>query len=336
MQLLRKVLWGVTIFTALSTLLIYSSPSFNPQDLWQISILGILYPLFLLLNILLLIVWAIQKHKYALLPLLIILLGWNHLTSLIGFNSNKAESETEGIKILQYNVGGKIIHSNKSFKKDLEAFLKKESPDILCIHEFRSMEFYDNLPQYKYRLSNGTATIVSKYPFIDQGGDEFNNSSNGFAWADFNLNGKTIRVFSVHLQSNRISPYTDKLSTEDIQKKETWNNARTVLGRLIRASRQRAGQAKTLVKLINQSPFPVVLCGDFNDPPVSYTYRVLSNELVDHFKEKGSGFGATYSGKLPGLRIDYIMSHPDITVKKHYILKEDISDHYPVISLIEL
>ena len=82
---------------------------------------------------------------------------------------------------------------------------------------------------------------------------------------------------------------------------------------------------------MNNSPYKVIVCGDFNDTPQSYTYNLLSENLNDSFKTKGVGFGTTYAGSIPALRIDYILTHEKIKVQSHKILKENYSDHFPVI-----
>ena len=76
--------------------------------------------------------------------------------------------------------------------------------------------------------------------------------------------------------------------------------------RLMIANKNRAHQAEEIQRHIDGSPYPVILCGDFNDTPLSYTYRQLSRKLTDSFIEKGRGIGNTYIGGFPSFRIDYV------------------------------
>ena len=149
--------------------------------------------------------------------------------------------------------------------------------------------------------------------------------------------GEVIRVFNLHLQSNSISALTDKVAAEgNIQEKETWLNIRGIVGRFKRAAQLRARQAEEIALKIAQSPHPVIVGGDFNDTPQSYTYHTLVKELNDTFKQCGRGIGSTYSGKIPALRIDYVLSSKHFKSIRHKTYtRRTFSDHYPVESYIE-
>ncbi|MBK6641784.1 MAG: hypothetical protein IPG39_11360 [Bacteroidetes bacterium] len=90
------------------------------------------------------------------------------------------------------------------------------------------------------------------------------------------------------------------------QDEETVARTRNILKRLKKAFIKRAAQADMISKHIGTSPYPVIVCGDFNDTSLSYTYKTISAGLLDAFRESGSGMGSTYTGPIPGLRIDYI------------------------------
>ncbi|MEM8906288.1 MAG: endonuclease/exonuclease/phosphatase family protein, partial [Bacteroidota bacterium] len=97
----------------------------------------------------------------------------------------------------------------------------------------------------------------------------------------------------------------------------------------------RAQQAHLVAEHVRNSPYPVMICGDFNETPLSYVYRILSAPLQDAFKQKGSGLGTTYAGKIPALRIDYILADRRLKILDHQILYKSYSDHYPVRSSFE-
>ena len=97
-------------------------------------------------------------------------------------------------------------------------------------------------------------------------------------------------------------------------------------------NRKRALQANYIRRQIEQSPYPVIVCGDFNDNPMSYTYFRLSRDRSDSFVEAGSGFGATYSFLWPMLRIDYILYPERFRAVMHKTLKVRYSDHYPIVA----
>jgi endonuclease/exonuclease/phosphatase family metal-dependent hydrolase len=91
----------------------------------------------------------------------------------------------------------------------------------------------------------------------------------------------------------------------------------------------RANESKKIKDHINSSPFPVIVCGDFNDTPISYTYSTLKENLVDAFKESGIGIGNSYVG-IPSLRIDYILHDKKFNSYNYKKYKFELSDHFPI------
>ena len=179
--------------------------------------------------------------------------------------------------------------------------------------------------------------IFSRYPIQEIETKYFGNKSNGFQSVDLQLDGQKVRLLNIHLQTNAISVMADKVASEgNLQEKETWLNIRGIMGRYRRSARKRATQAKEIAGHINQSPYPTLVCGDFNDVPQSYTYYTVSSGLQDAFKRKGRGLGITYAGKIPGLRIDYILANHQFKILDHRILDSNFSDHYPVKSVVLL
>ena len=109
-----------------------------------------------------------------------------------------------------------------------------------------------------------------------------------------------------------------------------------MMSRYKRAAILRAEQAEEVVGQIEKSPYPVLLCGDFNEIPQSYAYYIISRGLQDAFKASGRGLGVTYNGRIPALRIDYVMAGPEFEVLGHRIGRARFSDHYPVYGVVRL
>jgi len=109
-----------------------------------------------------------------------------------------------------------------------------------------------------------------------------------------------------------------------------------ITNRLKWAFERRANQAESIAAHVHRSPYPVIVCGDFNDSPVSYTYRIMRHDLNDAFVESGSGFGNTYLGKFPSYRIDYILLNKKFNVFNYRTPKLNLSDHYPVLCRMSL
>lgn len=332
------------------TLFSYLSPTLSPTQFWPASFLGLLYPWLLLAHVLFVLFWAIKKHYYFLFSTICILVGWGHFTSFVGLHFQKVEPTSEKqLKIMSFNCYSLSNRQDQNKLLSKEAFLgyiKPHQPDVLLLQEFihRSsaksyLQFLAAETGLKHHFWNkrGPLAILSKYPLENEVIEYFENRSNGFQYADMVIDNQKVRVFNVHLQTNAVSSIADKVASEgDIKEKETWLDIKGMMGRYRRSARLRARQSKQVREIVAASPHPVIVGGDFNDTPMSYTYHHLSQNLTDTFKERGRGLGTTYAGSIPALRIDYILCDPRFNVLDHRIIKPSFSDHYPVLSSIQL
>jgi len=341
---IEKLVRWTNVLLILCSFLAYLSPYVNPTQFWLLSFFGLAFPWLLLGNIIYVIFWLLKKKRYFLFSLGCILLGFNHVNTFVGLRFMESAEVPNSIRVMSYNIYGlRKINVKDSKLKDAKEnqFLKmmvEDGPlDILCAQEcMRANEsFLATSLQFPYfhRAGYSGAVIFSKHPILDKGEFKFEKGGNACVWVDIKIKEKTVRVYNAHLQSTRVSPIADKVINEgDIQKKETWINIKGALSRVKTASQKRAAQAQMLADHIAQSPHPVILCGDFNDNPQSYSYRLLTQQLSDAFRQKGRGLGTTYAGKIPALRIDYILVDPSFRVNDHLIMRENFSDHYPVVS----
>jgi endonuclease/exonuclease/phosphatase family metal-dependent hydrolase len=339
---LRLVSTLVIVMTGLA----YLSPWINPGTFKWLTLFGTGFPWLLLINIGLLLVWASRGHRFALYHLVMLILGWQHVTAVWGMGGGAAaiRPDARPFTVMTHNIGWlfrnkKVTEAHcDSMANAYSAFLKSNgTPDIICTQETKGI-FYPKLAdklgyEHRFNLKKGTV-IISRFP-IESGGDiPFGKTSNSTLWADIRLpDQRLVRVYNVHLQSNKVTQATAKTLEEvdDVDREETWQRVKSILVRVVGATSVRAEQVQRLCEHIAACRYPVIICGDFNDTPVSYTYRLLSEGMVDAFQAVGGGRGATFDGALPMLRIDYVLHTPELeSVSSKIVRKGKWSDHFPV------
>ena len=281
-----------------------------------------------------------------------LLLGWNHLNAIVGFGGGSNDSNTENqLNILSYNVryfkvGKHTIPERIEQAEKILALPAVKEADIFCGQELGYPTFSKSLdktvdilmqaPKQHYSNQKGLL-IVSKYPIINKGELDLGNQEelNSCIFVDIQIDNNTIfRIYNLHLKSNKVSGTTEqmKIDTEELKKRGFWQNVKSIIRSYRDASKIRATQSELIAEHIKGSPYPVVVCGDFNDPPVSYAYAQLIENLQDTFCKQGSGLGTTYAGNIPFLRIDYIFADKRFRVKEYEKLNVHYSDHFPISS----
>ena len=174
----------------------------------------------------------------------------------------------------------------------------------------------------------------SRFPILSSQQIEKDDRHNYCLVSDLLVLGDTVRLYNIHLESVRLKHedyrFIDDLDLQFEQNENIKEGSRRIFLKLRTAYARRALQVKNLDVHISQSPHPVIICGDFNDTPCSYTYQVLSKKKRDAFMQNGSGLGNTYAGGLPSLRIDYIRFDPVFKSLDFTVGKYRLSDHYPI------
>jgi endonuclease/exonuclease/phosphatase family metal-dependent hydrolase len=343
-KFIRKVNLWVIFFT----LLAYITPYVSPETMSFLTFVGLAYPWLLLLNLIFIFIWAASRMRYWWYSAACILLGFGYLMSVFGIHFLKKNTSEATLKVVSFNIGATLSYENTI--KKLNDFIKKQEGDIVCFQEFahnntgfnNAINIVESLNAYPYkmRIEGSSNAIFSKFPIVSKKNIpfDFSNGGNGCNYADIKLsNNKIIRVYNAHLESNSVSGIADYLTEKaEFDKKATWGKVLTMLKLVRRNARKRANQAEKIAQHIASSPYPVIVCGDFNDIPVSYTYNIMSKNLTDAFKTKGSGFGTTYSGNIPALKIDYILTDKKITPLSFDIPDVRFSDHFPVVSEVKV
>jgi endonuclease/exonuclease/phosphatase family metal-dependent hydrolase len=238
--------------------------------------------------------------------------------------------------------------------------IAEENPEILCLQEFYTSEEkgdFNNIDTVKniitsknYHVSYTTTmrgkdhwgiATFTKYPIVKKGKIEFNTQTNNSCiYTDVLINQDTIRIYNMHLQSISFSKanykFINEVNDDTTDVKNEMEKSKSILRRMKRAFVKRAIQADGIAQHIASCKYKVIVCGDFNDTPASYVYHTIRGNLKDAFIESGSGFEQTYAGKFPKFRIDYILHSKEFISKQYRHLSETVTDHYPIISYIQL
>ncbi len=360
---LGKVILFLNSLVVFVLILIYIGWKISPEIFWPIAFIGLTYPVVLFLNVMFVIIWILRGKFYFLISLLTILLGYGHVKNFVQWNNITRDLPENGVNIhiLSYNVRvfdlynyGPNWQPNFTNRDNIYGFLEQNDFDIICFQEFvhdetGAFKTLDTLPgilnaSYTHtgfsKVSRnvnyfGLATFT-RFPIVNKGKIEFpNRTGNQCIYTDIIVHQDTIRVYNVHFESIGLSP-EDYLFVENITNVEQIadrNALRTgglqILKRLKRAFQQRAMQVNLVAEHMENSPYPIILAGDFNDTPTSYAYQRINRNLSDAFRS-GRGIGQTYMGNLPSFRIDYIFHSKDFSSYNFTTGSERYSDHYPI------
>jgi endonuclease/exonuclease/phosphatase family metal-dependent hydrolase len=360
---LGKLILFLNILFVFALLIIYLSARVSPQTFWPLAFPGVIYPFVLIINVGFVVIWILRRKFYFLISLVVVLAGYSHVASFISYKRAKKQLPETGVNIhvLSYNVRvfdlynyGPRWQLNFTERNKIYKFLKEKDFDIICFQEFvhdetGAFKTLDTIPRFlRTRYSHtgythesrglnyfGLATF-SSYPIVNRGIIKFpTRAGNLCIYSDIKIENDTIRVYNVHFESIGLSPedylfVENMINVEQITDRQILREGGLqILRRLKNAFQHRAIQVELLAESIANSPYPVILAGDFNDTPTSYAYRIMTRHLNDAFKS-GKGIGQTYSGVLPGFRIDYIL-HSDDFVSYNFVTGEQkYSDHYPI------
>jgi len=335
--LINKIVFLINAIAAFALLLSYLLPYVSPETFPLLSVLSLTVPILIIINLIFLIYWILVFNKRLLLSLVVLILGFSHVSSLYKVGGTSSQKEENTIGLLSYNV-----HSfnrfnwidSKTIPQEISALVRKQNPDIFC-----AQEYYNNLDidfsQYHYKYENynndnGELALVifSKFPIINKGSLQFEKTANNIIFADIVTPKDTLRVYNVHLQSHKINAKTGELAKTNSQK---------LLRRIANSFKRQQIQAAKLIANIKSSPHNTIVMGDFNNTAYSYVYdKIKSEDLKDTFKECGSGFGKTFKFELFPARIDFILVPNQFEVHDFIRFEEELSDHYPIFSRIKI
>lgn len=358
-----KILIILNILVAVGLLLSSFSSYISPSKYWIFAFTGLVYPILLLSNLFFILIWLVLWRRIIFLSLVCILIGWDQLTSILPIHlTHSRPLKADPIKIISYNVHslyGYVPHQSASeTRSKVTDFLSGQQADIICIQEFFAMgenfnkivsRFTRAINLNHYYLKNyhefwdkekiNAIATFSRFPIVKSDQIGFQDQSIFAIYTDLLIHSDTVRVYNLHLEPFRFVDedysFYSGLTNPEAETPKIKEGSKKMAWKLKRAFIMRSKQVDRLKNHMQQCQYPMIVCGDFNDTPSSFTYRTLTRGLNDTFKKSGREiFGSTYAGKLPSFRIDYIL-YSDYFMSTHYQkFPIDLSDHYPITSTL--
>lgn len=353
----ERVIRFLNVLVLIALLTSYAGGQISPEKFWPLAFMAMGYPIILILVVLFALYWALKKHWFVYINLALILLKWDYLVGAAQppVQTEQSESESNSFRLMSYNV--RLFdrfnwNEENNTRLEIIKLVSEKQPDILCIQEyyggksnekelFRQLEKSGSdysihsknyFAQKKNKRNYGVATITS-FPILNEGTIVLENSRDALAiFTDLLIDDDTVRVYNIHLQSILLGREGYRVLNEliDNQEIEKVEDGKLMFSRLKSGFLKRAVQAEKIAAHIAACNLPIILAGDFNDVPTSYTAQQLKCDLKDAFTEAGRGLGATYV-PVPFFRIDNIMVDKKFDVASYHTHNEKaLSDHYAI------
>lgn len=351
-KLLGWILLGANALVAILMLVCAFSPYISPQALPILSCTGLAFPIFLLMNILFLIFWLIFHKLYALLPLAAMFACAAQIRAYIPLNVPAKEIPNDALKVLSYNVMAynyDKAHTEKS-PNEIVAYMQNSNADIICTQEAifnpgsstkflteKSLQKAMSTYPYYSRYTKGANgwNCFSRYPILSTRLIDYESAGNGSIAYELKVGADTLLLINNHLESNKLT-LDDKTAYRDMivdpKEEKVKSTSKLLMRKIADAVSIRAAQADSVAKFIRESGHKyVVVCGDFNDSPVSYAHRIISEGMNDAFIDTGNGLGISYNRNGFYFRIDHIMTSTNLEVFNCEVDRSiKASDHYPI------
>jgi len=328
----HKIGYFINSIVALLLLAAYILPFIKPEHLGSIAGISLLTPVLILINIAYLLYWILKLDRTFFLSFIVLLIGFSNLSRFYKVVGKKVLL-TDDLKIMSYNV--RMFNEYEwtktdSIKEKINALIEQKLPDVLCLQEYASNQALENNYPYKYikfrtEKSHFGHAILSKYPIINKGSIQFENTANIILYADIKLDSVRFRVYNVHLQSIGINPQKENFGQK---------NASRLRDRINKAFKKQQSQVEKLLVHQKEVNFPIIVAGDFNNTAFSWSYKSLIKGKKDAYVEAGKGFDKTYDFAFP-MRIDFIMVDERIEINHFKAYRDKYSDHYPILARLE-
>lgn len=344
------VILSINLLVGIGYLLCAYSPYISPVKHPVQACLGLFFPIFILLNLIFFIFWLITKRIYALVSVIFLISGWDSLRAYSPLGISRESNGGETIKLLTYNV--QSFHADGTEDENpILQYLKQSNADIICLQEYapgykaslgKIEQVLSDYPYHQVNFLRGDYGLAcySRYPILSAQQIKYESLYNGSILYKLKIGNDTVTLINNHLESNKLDAndrkiYNDLLTSP--REEEVSTGGKYLLRKLADAVAIRALQADSIAAAIRRHASRYTLvCGDFNDSPISYAHRVIGKGLTDIYVKAGFGPGFTYNQNHFYFRIDHLFSSAAFRIlscKVDHSIQS--SDHYPVWCLLE-
>ncbi len=345
-RLVATISWCTVILLTLCSLSVLVSP----RLFGYVGVFGLGFPFFLFGVLTMLFVSLLLAPRTAWIPLVGLLLNFISIRNYYPVNISSPPPKGS-VKILSFNTaaygGGKVHDAGRKIAE----YMAKSKADIICVQEADVDASYmknDILPLMRRHTPHSdtvrdgrssTLQCFSRWPIAEK---KLIASEGNNVCAVFKIllgPTDTLHLINVHLKSvdlsnderNEFSGIVhrkDSLNSEVLQKK-----GRTIVSKLSASSEKRAQQVDQLAAYLEAHQGEnIILCGDFNDTPISYAHHRVSTFLKDCYAATGNGLGRSFMRYGMIVRIDNIFCSSSHWKPFSCRVETDInlSDHYPI------
>ncbi len=346
-----NLLAGANIVTILLMLIAGYSDHLSPVDHPLLACAGMVFPFFLLANLLFVLLWVLLSWRRLLIPIIGFALAYVPIRIYLPLHAHSDPPE-DAITVMSYNVCG--FGGNFKYEKGLDTvfnYIRKYQPDILCLQEDKELKRAEVVEKMSTLFAYMDTTIISekdfaginvlgfysRYPILRKEKIDYYSKTNGSVAYFIQMDNDTVIVINNHLESSHLSKedrnrYTNMIEGE-MAKDTIRSETSLLIKKLTEGMKARAGHVEAIHEYIEtHRDYPLIVCGDFNDTPLSYARHTMAQGLTDCFVESGCGLGISYNRKGFNFRIDHMMCSSEFTpIACQIDDKMDASDHYPMI-----
>ncbi|MBP6387151.1 MAG: endonuclease/exonuclease/phosphatase family protein [Pseudarcicella sp.] len=355
-KILSSLIWLLSLPLFIYTLITYVVSYLLIIDHWLAGFVMMSMPVAMLACFIMAIFWLFAKPTRAILPILVLAIGYPFIKRTIAIHPTINPSEHKSIKLLSYNISSLYYDNytnNENKSIDLLDFIQNNhnDADFKCFQEFYNDDTRQDFQSYKYIKKHfpyvaftnqenpktnhqgylGICTF-SKYPILHHFSKSFSNLANGYVVADIKMPKDTIRLINVQMYSMgiRVNRLTNNVTNKDFEKAKI--ESKSIIERLDKGFKSRKDEIAIIKKLIDDSKYPVIVVGDLNETPYGEAYGAIKNRLKNAFEDAGTGFGFTLNRMPRFVRIDNQFYSEEFQAQSLVVdNKIPFSDHYPLI-----